>query len=153
MSSSFCRTTASRSQLLCLLASTCRSSTGFHATKFFITTKQSQSSHTGHRQFSSVHDVPTTPSLSSASHVQSHTHGADIASASSKSPPPPPRPIYPSPKSSLSNGSARSPLDIALNATHPRTDWAREEIGAIYETPLMELAYSAVGCLSLFISK
>jgi biotin synthase len=32
----------------------------------------------------------------------------------------------------------------AIEATEPRTNWTREEIQQIYDTPLIELAFAAV---------
>lgn len=42
--------------------------------------------------------------------------------------------------------STRSAFVKALEASEPRTNWTQKEIKEIYETPLMELAFSAV-CL------
>lgn len=36
----------------------------------------------------------------------------------------------------------------ALHAVSPRTDWTREQISEIYNTPLMELAFASVCCSS-----
>lgn len=40
-------------------------------------------------------------------------------------------------------------LMSAVAATAPRTTWTRQEISAIYYQPVLELAYQAVGFLSL----
>ena len=145
MSSSCRRLTFSHLQLSYLAASrryqrgSSGSNAGFSAAKLLIATQQGQRRRNVRRQFSSVHDVPTSNPLPSA------------PSTSNKVPPPPPSPLSQPVKtsfgSSLPTGPARSPLDTALSATAPRMDWVREDIGAIYETPLMELAYSAVSIL------
>ena len=36
-------------------------------------------------------------------------------------------------------------LQDAVQATAPRTNWTREEISDLYNSPLMELSYAAVG--------
>jgi biotin synthase len=36
-------------------------------------------------------------------------------------------------------------LQKALAATEPRTDWLKDEISQIYNAPLFELHYAAVG--------
>jgi biotin synthase len=38
----------------------------------------------------------------------------------------------------------RSAFESALEASAPRTNWTKEEIKEIYDTPLMKLAYAAV---------
>jgi hypothetical protein len=40
-------------------------------------------------------------------------------------------------------------LQKALNAGAPRTNWTKEEISEIYNTPLFELHYAAVSCVVL----
>ena len=157
MSSSCRRLTFSHSQLSYQAASrryqrgSSSSNAKLSAARLLNATQQAQRRYNVRRQFSSVHDVPTSNPLPSASHVQPHSHSADIASTSNKVPPPPPSPLSQPVKTSfgspLPTGPARSPLDTALSATAPRMDWVREDIGAIYETPLMELAYSAVSIL------
>ena len=47
--------------------------------------------------------------------------------------PPPPQP------------QSQSVFDQAVNATGPRNNWTKEEITQIHQTPLMELAFAAVG--------
>jgi biotin synthase len=42
-------------------------------------------------------------------------------------------------------------LQNAMNQTAPRTNWTKEEITEIYETPLMELTFAAVSCEELQI--
>lgn len=37
-----------------------------------------------------------------------------------------------------------SVYEDAVNATEPRTNWTREEISEIYNTPLIRLTYAAV---------
>jgi len=39
---------------------------------------------------------------------------------------------------------AKSIFQSAIEAQSPRTNWTRDEIGEIYETPLMKLAFAAV---------
>ena len=157
MSSSCRRLTLSHSQLSCLTAPKRYYSSrnvDFSTARFLYANQQGQFRRDGRRQFSSVHDIPSSPSHSSASHVQSHSYGAGVKPASNEALTPPP-PLLPLPQSFSSSpaGSARSPLDAALSATAPRMDWAREDIGAIYETPLMELAYFAVSGLSFSLSR
>ncbi|KAJ8100110.1 hypothetical protein POJ06DRAFT_276398 [Lipomyces tetrasporus] len=41
------------------------------------------------------------------------------------------------------NGDIRSTLEKAVSAHGPRNTWTREEIAAIYDTPLMDLVYNA----------
>jgi len=36
----------------------------------------------------------------------------------------------------------------AVNATEPRTNWTKDEISQIHQTPLMELAFAAVSLRS-----
>ena len=36
-------------------------------------------------------------------------------------------------------------LQDAVQAAGPRTNWTREEISSLYNSPLMELSYAAVG--------
>lgn len=66
------------------------------------------------RSYSTVHDLP-------------HT------SSSFAQPPTPP--------TAADNTSV---FQKALNATAPRNDWTKEQISEIHQTPLMELAFSAV---------
>jgi hypothetical protein len=42
------------------------------------------------------------------------------------------------------NATPPSVFQNALDASAPRTNWTREEIKEIYETPLMQLAFAAV---------
>ncbi|ODQ73918.1 hypothetical protein LIPSTDRAFT_70995 [Lipomyces starkeyi NRRL Y-11557] len=43
------------------------------------------------------------------------------------------------------NENTRSALQDAVSAHGPRNTWTREEIAAIYDTPLMDLVYNATG--------
>ena len=45
----------------------------------------------------------------------------------------------------VSKAAAPSPLQEAVNANAPRTTWSRDEIKQIYDTPLNQLTYAAVG--------
>lgn len=45
----------------------------------------------------------------------------------------------------LPTATPSSALDQALSATGPRTNWTKEEIKDLYDTPLMKLAFAAVG--------
>ena len=138
MSSSSCRrfVASSYSPISCLIQPVYRVSSSVAGSN---TIRQCQLQFHGRRFFSAVHDVPTPYPTSSSRDTN----------ISSQPPPAPPSsnssPFYSSLGSSSSGESAQSPLRYALNATGPRMDWTREEIGAIYETPLMELAYAAVG--------
>jgi biotin synthase len=64
-------------------------------------------------------------------------------------------PNYPSLRDALSTSSSTAPkrsvFQEAVNATSPRTNWTRDEIKEIYDTPLMELAFAAVSLLCLRI--
>ncbi|KAF2454958.1 hypothetical protein BDY21DRAFT_387374 [Lineolata rhizophorae] len=50
-------------------------------------------------------------------------------------------PVIPTPASS--SAAPSGVLHDALNAAKPRTNWTKDEIAEIYNTPLMELAFSA----------
>ena len=91
----------------------------------------------GARRFSAVHDVSTPYPASSSPSPSSSSSSTSPFHPSLGSPLPG--------ESASASASAQSPLGYALKATGPRMDWTMEEIGAIYETPLMELAYAAVG--------
>lgn len=53
-------------------------------------------------------------------------------------------PLYPSTQPPLPTAS--SVFQDAVQASAPRTNWSREEISEVYNTPLMELTYASV-CL------
>ncbi|KAI9733646.1 MAG: biotin synthase [Cirrosporium novae-zelandiae] len=77
----------------------------------------------------------------------------DLGSTTSTSQPPPP--VVPAPIAGTSQANPTSaPRDMseaekrevlrkAVNATGPRNDWTKEEISAIYNTPLMELTFQS----------
>lgn len=60
------------------------------------------------------------------------------------SPPPPPPAAAPASVEAERAANAREILKRAVNATAPRNNWTKEEIAAIYYTPLMDLAFKAV---------
>ncbi|KAK0628000.1 Biotin synthase [Lasiodiplodia hormozganensis] len=59
------------------------------------------------------------------------------------SPPPPPPAAAPASVEAERESNAREILKRAVNATAPRNNWTKEEIAAIYYTPLMDLAFKA----------
>ena len=74
--------------------------------------------------------------------VSRRTYGTVLPGTTS----PPPAPEAPA------SPPASSVLQAAVQAAAPRSDWTKDEIRAIYHTPLMELAFSAVRSLSLSLS-
>lgn len=68
-----------------------------------------------HRQYSVVQDLPQTAGSFAQSSV-----------------PPPPQ-------------QTSSVLEQAANAATPRNNWTKDEVTQIHQTPLMELAFAAVG--------
>lgn len=72
--------------------------------------------------------------VSKASYARYYSIVHDVPrTAAGLSPTPPP----PQPQS-------RSVFEEAVNATGPRTNWTKDEITQIHQTPLMELAFAAV---------
>lgn len=66
------------------------------------------------------------------------------------SPPPPPPTAASASVEAEREANARQILKTAVNATAPRNNWTKEEIAAIYYSPLMDLAYQAVSLIPPF---
>src|SRR4051812_11550479 len=100
--------------------------------------------------------VALTPSLSQRPKGTMHIHiGAstlgrrmstvvqDHSIESAHVPPPPPRPLDSATVSVETGGPTSDVLKRAFKATTVRNDWTKQEIAAIYNHPLMDLAFQA----------
>lgn len=83
--------------------------------------------------------------LSLSSRLYSTTHNVAAPSTSSSPSPSSGQEVQiPSPAVASSSSSSGSVLHDAAAATAPRTDWSRDHIRQIYDSPLHELTYAAV---------